>query len=243
MFDDNPSMSRDDFDISSLSRYLHISPAQVTKLAEREQLPGRRVGGQWRFSSEEVHHWLEQRLGAGEVELAHVENVLDQSRGLQLEITIAGLLPVEAIEIPLIARTRNSVITSMVEVAARTGYLWDVPKMIDAVRAREDLHCTALENGVALLHPRRPLPQILEDSFLSLGRTSTGIPFGDARGRLTDLFFLICSTDDAIHLRILARLSRLLLDDNTLTALRTAADAFEAHRIIAAAEQQLFPTG
>ena len=65
------------------------------------------------------------------------------------------MLPVTAIEIPLSARTRNSVITSMVDVAARTGWLWDPGKMAEAVRSREDMFPTALETGVALLHPRR----------------------------------------------------------------------------------------
>jgi PTS system nitrogen regulatory IIA component len=233
-------MSREDFDIASLARYLHLSPAQVTKMAERELLPGRRIGGQWRFSRQEVHHWLEHRLGTGDEELTHVENVLNVANAQRADISIAGLLPLEAIEIPLNARTRNSVITSMVEVAARTGSLWDVQKMTDAVRAREELHSTALQSGVALLHPRRPLPQILEDTFLALGRTGSGIPFGDSRGHLTDLFFLICSTDDAMHLRVLARLSRLLMDAEFLDSLRTAQNAAEAHRVIEATEQRLF---
>ena len=118
---------------------------------------------------------------------------------------ISELLPVEAIAIPLHARTRNSVIESMVELAAGTGLLWDPKEMAEAVRSREDMHPTALENGVALLHPRRPMPKILAQPLLALGVTVTGIPFGGASS-LTDVFFLICSTDDRVHLRVLARL-------------------------------------
>jgi deoxyxylulose-5-phosphate synthase len=59
------------------------------------------------------------------------------------------LLPLEAIAVPLNARTRNSVIDSMVELAAQTGWLWDPKAMAEAVHAREDMHPTALENGVA----------------------------------------------------------------------------------------------
>ena len=98
----------------------------------------------------------------------------------------------------------------MVDLAAETGLLWDAEKMTAAVRERENLHPTALENGVALLHPRRPLQQILAEPLVALGITQAGIPFGESHGVLTDVFFLICSTDDASHLRILARLSRLI---------------------------------
>ena len=58
----------------------------------------------------------------------------------------------------------------------------------------------------------------------------TGIPFGGAQGTLTDLFFLILSVDDRGHLRVLARLSRLLADATFLAELRQAADARTAPR-------------
>src|SRR4029453_15159086 len=120
------------------------------------------------------------------------------------------------------ARTRNAVIKSRVELAAKTGHLWDVAEMAEAVEAREKLHPTALDNGVALLHPRRPLPQILGEPLLALGRTPAGIPFGSDRGQLTDIFFLILSVDDSQHLRTLARLSRLITAPNFLDAIREA---------------------
>jgi PTS system nitrogen regulatory IIA component len=235
------AMSRDDFDLPSLARYLHLPVDRVTKLVERGQLPGRRIAGQWRFSSEEVHHWLEDRLGAGDVaELRHVEEVLAKSPDRAPQISLARLLDTECIRIPLEARTRGSVITSMVELAAQGGLLWDIEKMMEAVRMRENLHPTALECGVALLHPRRPLPHILGDSFLAFGRTSSGIPFGNAR--LTDVFFLICALDDATHLAILARLSRLLLDPPFVDNLRAASTAQELLTIVQAAEDAAFGT-
>ncbi len=111
--------------------------------------------------------------------------------------------------------------------------------MAEAVRAREDMLPTALENGVALLHPRRPLPTVLDRAFLALGRTSRPLPFGAPRGGLTDLYFLVCSSDDAGHLRVLARLSRLISDAELLEALRQAPDAAAAHEVIAEREARL----
>lgn len=220
-------MADDDFDIPSLAAYVHLGAPQIAKLVERGKLPGRRVGGEWRFSRAEIHQWLEQRIGVSdEEELQRVEGALQAAgQSPALELSLAAMLPLDAIEVPLAARTKNSVIESMAEVAARTGLLWDTQKMADAVRAREEMHPTALDNGAALLHPRRPLPSILGQSFLALGRTATGIPFGSARGVLTDVFFLICSTDDRLHLQTLARLSRLLALPDFLPDLRAAADA------------------
>jgi PTS system nitrogen regulatory IIA component len=235
-------MAEDDYGIESLAAYLHLDPAQVLKLAERGKLPGRKVAGQWRFAPGVVHHWLEERIGlSSDEELELMEGVLRRAAGESApdNISIAAMLPEQAIAVPLAARTRGSVITSLVEVAAGTGWLWDAPKMAEAVRAREDMLPTALENGVALLHPRRPLASILERPFLALGRTSRPLPFGAPRGALTDLYFLVCSTDDAGHLRVLARLSRLIGDETLLEALRHAPDAAAAHQVVAEHEAKL----
>lgn len=232
-------MADEDFDIARLAEYLHLSAAQVAKMADRGQLPGRRVAGQWKFSASEIHHWLEERIGALDaVELGQLEGALERSAPPAAEaVSIAELLPLEAIAVPLAARTRSSVISSMVELATQTGWLWDPDRIADAVRQREDLHPTALDSGVALLHPRRPMPNALAQPFLALGRTSQGIPFSGHRGQLTDLFFLILSTDDQGHLRTLARLGRMLAEPTFLEALRMVDTAAEALDAVQAREQ------
>jgi len=48
----------EDLDLEALAEYLHLDPAQVSRLVERGNLPGRRVSGQWRFSRPEVTFWL-----------------------------------------------------------------------------------------------------------------------------------------------------------------------------------------
>ena len=111
--------------------------------------------------------------------------------------------------------------------------------MAEAVRSREEMHPTALENGVALLHPRRPMGAILGQALITLGRTPAGIFFGGSNGSLTDVFFLICSTDDRGHLRTLARLSRVITVPDFLEQLREAHDSRTAHRLIVEAETNL----
>ncbi|MFN9850666.1 MAG: helix-turn-helix domain-containing protein, partial [Planctomycetota bacterium] len=152
-------MASKDFDLDQLAAYLHITPDQVTKMATRGKLPGRRVNGQWRFSESEINHWLEEQIGVSDAaELEKVEKILDRNWDTTIDdrSMLSEFMMVEAIEVPLLARTRGSVIREMCRLAASTGLLWDADTMAEAVQARESLHPTALENGVALLHPRRP---------------------------------------------------------------------------------------
>ena len=235
-------MAREDFDIQTLAAYLHLTPEQVKKMAERGQLPGRKLGEGWKFSRAEIHHWLEDRIGiSSEKELVEVEQVLERNRTYKEldEIKLSELLAVDNIAVPLVARTKNSVIEKMCELAANSGSLWLPEKMSQAIRNREELHPTALENGVALLHPRRPLMDSFAEPFLALGITSSGIPFGGPRGVMTDIFFLIASADEASHLRVLARLSRLIQVETVTQSLRAAGGPNEAWEIIKNADEEL----
>lgn len=231
-----------DFDIESLAAYLHLLPQKVNRLAERGKLPGRKIAGRWRFAREEIHHWLEKRIADTDcnLELAEMEGVLDRNAGPEpLALAITDLISLDTIRIPLPAKTRESVIQAMTMLAAQAGELWDPEALANAVRKREEMHPTALSCGVALLHPRRPMPHILAKPFLALGRTVQGIPFGGQGGGLTDIFFLICSTTDQGHLKTLARLSRLINDKDVLRAIRTAENGREAYDILADREKEL----
>lgn len=234
-------MANDDFDVSSLAAHLHMMPAQITKLADRGKIPARRIGGEWRFSRPEINLWLEERIGLStDDELAEMEHNLErtdegESAG---EIHIADLLRLEHIGIPLQARTRSKVIRELCELAAATGMLWDPDKMAEAVAAREAMHSTALDNGVALLHPRRPQSSILGEAVIALGISGQGIPFGGRSG-LTDVFFLLAATSDHEHLRLLARVSRMISDSQWLSDLRAAPDPQAAHKLIRARDEEL----
>ncbi len=229
----------DDFDLEGLARYLHLTVAQVKKMTERGKIPARRVGGAWRYSPAEIHHWLEDRiLDSDSEEVARIEGVLEAEAEPE-ELTIEVLLLPEAVAVPLLARTKTSVITEMVGLAAATGHLWDPDRMVEAVRQREDLMPTAMEGGLAFLHPRRPMGSILGRPLLAFGMTTRGIPFGDARGALTDLFFLLCSTSDRGHLRALARLGRVMSTPGILEELREAPGAEAAREILVARERSL----
>lgn len=235
-------MAEEDFDEMSLAAYLHLTPDQVRKMANRDRLPGRRVGGKWRFSRPEIHQWFEERIGLSDEQgLTAVEKVLDRHSEMKPDdmFRIPDLLAVDNTYVPLLARTKKSVIQNICELTAKTGKLWDPDKMADALLSREELHPTALGNGVALLHPRRPMQSIIGDAFLALGITSSGIPFGGPRGCLTDIYFLIGSTSESVHLRLLARLSRLIQQPELLDNVRAAGTPGEAWQVISDADDIL----
>lgn len=232
-------MSRDFYTLDELVQRLGRDRRQVEKLVARGVIPGRRIGGEWRFNEIEVTHWLEQELrGFDDVGLAQLEQS-QQSSELSQKTPIAALLSVETCEVPLDAGTRPAVLQALIEVAGRTWHVWDPASILKAVKEREDVMSTGFENGVAIPHPRNPLPDALGQSVIAFGRTLSGIPFGAPGRVLTDLFFLVLARDAATHLQILARLGRILQREGVVENLRAAESGPAAYDILVAADQEI----
>ena len=49
------------FDVETLAHFLGVARITVYRLAERRDLPGHKIGGQWRFLRDEVDRWLRGR--------------------------------------------------------------------------------------------------------------------------------------------------------------------------------------
>ena len=90
---------------------------------------------------------------------------------------------------------------------------------------------------VAFPHPRHPLPYDIAESFVVVGLTPSGIPYGSENGSLTRLFFLLCCKDERTHLHVLARLARMLHDESVIDDMIHADDVEHLGELIAAAEK------
>jgi PTS system nitrogen regulatory IIA component len=224
--------------LDELAAYLQRDARDLKKWASRGYLPAQRVGGEWRFHRAEINQWIESQMHAyTEQELLALEH--GASREQREEPLLSVLLSEETISVPLRSSTRPSVLRELVAMAERSWQVYDPEAILKAVQAREELASTALESGVALPHPRRPLPDALGESVMAYGRSGSGIPFGGPRGVLSDIFFLILCRDDRTHLQTLARLSRLLLRPGFLEELREAETAAETYQLVEAAENDL----
>ena len=49
------------FDVGSLAKYLGLSPVSVYRLLKKGDLPGKKIGGVWRFPKDAIDQWLKDR--------------------------------------------------------------------------------------------------------------------------------------------------------------------------------------
>jgi PTS system nitrogen regulatory IIA component len=223
--------------LEQVAGYLQRDAREISKMAVRGKIPGRKVGGQWRFARAEINQWIETQMHSyTEEELTVLDGPKPDG---EHEPLVSTLLSEATIAVPLRAATRISVLKELVNLAEQTWQVYDPESILTAIKQREELASTALGSGVAIPHPRRPIPGALGEDVLAYGRTASGIPFGEPNGGLTDIYFLVCCREEQTHLRVLARLARLLLRPGFLDELREAETPGSTWEVIAASERAL----
>jgi len=232
-------MAHEQMNERQAAAYLNISAPELAKLASRGQIPCRRVTGKFVFSKADLDHWVESRMsGLNGRRLAEIEEGVRAHHGMpHRQLEVWPLIPRRGLAVPLKAKTRDGVIRDLVDLAAGGDLVLVRDKLIEEIRQREDLCSTAIAPGVALPHPRRPLPYDITQSFLVVGLAPSGIPFGADDGSLTRLFFLICCKDERTHLHVLARLARMLDDRRTVEKLIASQSAEKLGELLLASEK------
>ena len=232
-------MSPDVFTLSELARHLGRDSREIERLANRGRIPGRKTEAGWIFHEREITQWLERELREyTDPELKALEESL-QSEEVQSEVPVSSLLKPEMVQVPLEARTKRSVLEGLVEVAGRTWQIWEPAVVLAAVQEREEAMSTVFEDGIAIPHPRNPLPQCLGTSLVAFGRTLQGVPFGGPGGGLTTMFFLVLCRDSRTHLQVLARLGRMFRQTEFLERLRNAETSEDAYQVICDADREI----
>ena len=119
------------------------------------------------------------------------------------------------------ARNQHDVLAELVGVFAKGGVRFDPEAMLQVLLERERLGSTGIGDGIAIPHGKL---QGLDEILLSFGRSSEGIAFDAMDGKPVHLFFLLMAPENSagLHLKILAKISRMLKDpalrDNLLRA-------------------------
>ena len=132
-------------------------------------------------------------------------------------MTEADVLP------DLNASTREDVLKEMVKHLSEAGKVTNGDELVQILLDREMLGSTGIGHGVAIPHGRLPG---LKEILLVFGRSQKGVEFDAHDGKPVNLFFLLVAPEDSagIHLKALARISRILKNPECRTALMNSRD-------------------
>lgn len=151
-------------------------------------------------------------------------------------MNIAELLTNESIIAELDSDSKSEVLRELATVLLPLHRELDLNGLVHVLEERENLGSTGIGDGIAIPHGK--LPNI-DRMLIAFGRSTRGIEFDSMDGRPAHLFFLLIAPEDSVgvHLKALAKISKLLKDPAFRSALLGAASAEEIHRLITENEE------
>jgi PTS system nitrogen regulatory IIA component len=151
---------------------------------------------------------------------------------------IVDLLNPAAIASDLKATEKNEVLAELTDAILKVENGLDRDEVIKVLQERERLGSTGIGEGVAIPHGKlKDLRQLV----ISFGRSLDGVDFDSMDGKPAHLFFLLIAPEESVgvHLKTLARISKLLKNPAVRDRLLKAPSSEELYQIIADEEEQL----
>jgi PTS system nitrogen regulatory IIA component len=126
-------------------------------------------------------------------------------------VKIVDFLPEDLVFPALQATAKEGVLEELARGLAKVHTEIDPARLVEVLLDREKLGSTAIGDGIAIPHGKLPGLSSVLGAF---GRHPTGLDFQSLDGAPTKLFFLLVAPEDSagMHLKALARVSRLLKD-------------------------------
>lgn len=150
-------------------------------------------------------------------------------------MNITELLNPAAINADLKAGDKLEALVEMTEALLRVEPGLNRDEVISVLQERERLGSTGIGDGVAIPHGKL---KHLDKLLISFGRSRGGIEFDSMDGRPAQLFFLLVAPEESVgvHLKTLARISKLLKNPDVRQSLLDADDAEAIFEIISKQE-------
>jgi nitrogen PTS system EIIA component len=220
-----------------LAKYMKLNEKTVLKMAQTKEIPGIKIGSQWRFHLNAIDTYLQTNMSSGNTDDLSI--LLENAQQI---IPLSRLMDRSLIELDLKSTTRNDTLLALATIARNAGITPSRKILSDQLIKREDMLSTALGKKVAIPHPRDPKPSLFSQPNIVLARSEKGIDFSAPDGKKTHLFIMICSPNMLIHLKLLAKISRVLQKENVIDSIMKASSRDEVMRLLLEIERKnIFP--
>lgn len=153
---------------------------------------------------------------------------------------ILDVLLKEAILSDLKANDKKGVLEELVTPVARIAGI-NHDYLVKVLMERERLGSTGIGEGIGIPHGK---VKDLESLVLGFGLSKKGVDFDSMDGQPAHIFFLLLTPENStgLHLKLLARISRILKNDPFKQKLLRATNRDEIYSIIKEEEEEAFRT-
>jgi nitrogen PTS system EIIA component len=219
--------------VHDAANLLRVSEKTIYRWIKQQAVPAYRVKDQYRFNQSELLEWATSRRLNVSSEIFHEPE--DEGQALP---SLLSALEAGGVFYRIAGFDKESALLEVVQVL-RLPEEVDREFLLRVLLAREAIAPTAVGDGIAIPHARKPLVLSVRRPSLALCFLERPIVYGALDGKPVDTLFTIISPTTRAHLHLMSKLSFVLRDSGVRRAVRQQAPRREILREIGRAEQQL----
>lgn len=150
---------------------------------------------------------------------------------------LTQILKPDCIKVPLEGKDKEEIIEELVEVLAQNNQISNKEVVLDAVITREMTRSTGIGSGIAIPHGKC---KDVNELVMSIGIAKKEIDFDSIDGKGVTIVVLLASPINKTgpHIQALARISRMMLDEDLRDSLSNSKSAEEIYNLIKDKEQE-----
>jgi len=186
-----------DLKLKELAEILQVSTKTIYRWINDNKIPYYRINHQYRFRTEEINQWTATSQ--------HSINLLPTSAE-EKPVTVLNSLLNGGIFYNIQGLDVEGILTDAVNKILLPSYL-DKKDILSRLISREELASTGVGNGIAFPHPREPVIIDSNDESLCLFFLKNPVDYKALDNIPVKILFLILSSDQKRHLRLLSQLS------------------------------------
>ena len=152
-------------------------------------------------------------------------------------MVLTQILHPNCVKVPVESRDKEAVITELIDLLAANGLFSDRDVALEAVLTRERTQSTGTGSGIAIPHGKC---DAVKELVMAIGIAHEPIEFGSIDGKPVTIILLLVSPANQTgpHIQALARISRLMLNEEFKAELEKAASAEDVYNLLSNAENQ-----
>lgn len=152
-------------------------------------------------------------------------------------MTLTQILQPTCVKVPLENKQKQAVITELVDLLEDNKLLSDKKVVLDAVLTREKTRSTGIGSGIAIPHGKC---NGVKELVMAIGIADEPIDFESVDGKPVTIIILLVSPADQTgpHIQALARISRLMLDEQFRQDLEKSTSPEQVYEILSSKENE-----
>jgi fructose-specific phosphotransferase system IIA component len=150
---------------------------------------------------------------------------------------LTEILQPTCVKVPIASKDKESAITELIDLLSSSGHLLDRNSVLEAVMIREQTRSTGIGSGIAIPHGKCAG---VKELVMAIGIISDPIDFDSIDHKPVSIIVLLVSPMDRTgpHIQALARISRLLLDEELKAKMEKATSASQVYELISTKENE-----